>query len=100
MGKLPNMPRYVHIANEYRDPVNTLFPIDDSFSPVLHRVNAAIRSRAIHPNDPIPPPARILTQFSQPPEHLLRNAERHLKRLIEVADVKKGTQQFPPIHKA
>ncbi|CBF77271.1 hypothetical protein AN4552.2 [Aspergillus nidulans FGSC A4] len=76
-------------TDEDGDLVNTPFPIDDSFSPVLHRVNAAIRSRAIHPNDPIPPPARILTQFSQPPEHLLKNAERHLKRLIEVADVKK-----------
>ncbi|KAL2868659.1 ATP-dependent DNA helicase 2 subunit KU80 [Aspergillus lucknowensis] len=65
------------------------FPIEDSFSPVLHRINAAIRSRAIQPNDPIPPPAKILTQFSQPPEHLLETTQRHLEKLIEVADVKK-----------
>ncbi|KAL5003782.1 ATP-dependent DNA helicase II subunit 2 [Aspergillus recurvatus] len=76
-------------TDEDGDLVNAPFPIEDSFSPVLHRVNAAIRSRAIHPDDPIPPPAKILTQYSQPPEHLLKNAERHLKKLIEVADVKK-----------
>ncbi|KAL4980359.1 SPOC like C-terminal domain-containing protein [Aspergillus desertorum] len=68
---------------------DTPFPIEDSFSPILHRVSAAIRYRAIHPNGPIPPPAKILTQFSQPPEHLLKTAERHLKKLIETADVKK-----------
>ncbi|OJJ03536.1 hypothetical protein ASPVEDRAFT_737011 [Aspergillus versicolor CBS 583.65] len=75
--------------DEDGDLVDAHFPLEDSFSPILHRVNAAIRSRAIHPKDPIPPPAKILTQFSQPPEHVLRNAERHLKKLIEVADVKK-----------
>ncbi|KAL4906624.1 hypothetical protein BDW74DRAFT_150835 [Aspergillus multicolor] len=76
-------------TDEDGDLIDTPFPIEDSFSPVLHRVNAAIRARAIHPNDPIPPPAKILTQFSQPPEDLLQNAERHLKKLMEVADVKK-----------
>ncbi|KAL4781501.1 SPOC like C-terminal domain-containing protein [Aspergillus varians] len=76
-------------TDEDGDLVDTPFPIEDSFSPVLHRINAAIRSRAIHPNDPIPPPAKILTQFSQPPEHLLQNADRYLKKLIDVADVKK-----------
>ncbi|KAL2816787.1 SPOC like C-terminal domain-containing protein [Aspergillus cavernicola] len=75
--------------DEDGDLVDTPFPIEDSFSPVLHRVNAAIRSRAIHPNDPIPPPADILTQFSQQPKHLLDKADRHLKKLIDVADVKK-----------
>ncbi|KAL4923664.1 ATP-dependent DNA helicase 2 subunit KU80 [Aspergillus undulatus] len=76
-------------TDEDGDLVEAPFPIEDSFSPVLHRVNAAIRSRAINPKDPIPPPAKILTQFSQPSEHLLQNAEGPLKQLIEVADVKK-----------
>ncbi|KAL4808894.1 SPOC like C-terminal domain-containing protein [Aspergillus unguis] len=76
-------------TDEDGDLINATVPIEDSFSPVLHRINAAIRSRAIHPNKPIPPPAKILTQFSQPPEHLIQNAEPHLKKLIEVADVKK-----------
>lgn len=93
MGKPPS--KYLHDGNTSlttsRDLVDARFPIEDSFSPVLHRINAAIRSRAVHPNDPIPPPAKTLTQFSQPPEQVLQNAERHLKKLIEVADVKKGT---------
>ncbi|KAL4921015.1 SPOC like C-terminal domain-containing protein [Aspergillus aurantiobrunneus] len=76
-------------TDEDGDVIESPFPIEDSFSPVLHRINAAIRSRAIHPNDPIPPPAKTLIQFSQPPEHILQNAEPHLKKLIEVADVKK-----------
>ncbi|KAL4881131.1 ATP-dependent DNA helicase II subunit 2 [Aspergillus karnatakaensis] len=76
-------------TDEDGDVTETPFPIEDSFSPVLHRINAAIRSRAIHPKDPIPQPARILTQFSQPPEQLREKAEKHLKKLIEVADVKK-----------
>ncbi|RDW57523.1 ATP-dependent DNA helicase 2 subunit KU80 [Aspergillus mulundensis] len=76
-------------TDEDGDLIDTPFPIEDSFSPVLHRVNAAIRSRAIHPSDPIPPPAKILTQFSQQPDQLLQNADRHLKNLMEVADVKK-----------
>ncbi|KAI9371844.1 SPOC like C-terminal domain-containing protein [Aspergillus egyptiacus] len=75
--------------DEDGDLVETPFPIEDSFSPVLHRINAAIRSRAIHPNEPIPPPASILTQFSHPPNHLLEKADRHLKKLIQIADVKK-----------
>ncbi|KAL2810409.1 SPOC like C-terminal domain-containing protein [Aspergillus granulosus] len=75
--------------DEDGDLVEAPFPIEDSFSPVLHRINAAIRSRAINPNEPIPPPAAILTQFSQPPQHLLESAQQQLKKLIEVADVKK-----------
>ncbi|KAL2849511.1 SPOC like C-terminal domain-containing protein [Aspergillus pseudoustus] len=75
--------------DEDGDLVEAPFPIEDSFSPVVHRINAAIRSRAINPNEPIPPPAAILTQFSQPPQHLLESATQQLKKLIEVADVKK-----------
>ncbi|KAL4944789.1 hypothetical protein BDV06DRAFT_219972 [Aspergillus oleicola] len=76
-------------TDEDGDLVEAPFPIEDSFSPVLHRVNAAIRSRAINPNDTIPPPAKILTQFSQQPEHILQKAEQHLKKLIDAAGVKK-----------
>ncbi|KKK18842.1 hypothetical protein P175DRAFT_0451518 [Aspergillus ochraceoroseus IBT 24754] len=75
--------------DEGGDVLEAPFPLEDSFSPILHRVNAAIRGRAIHPNDPIPPPAKVLTQFSQPPEDLLENSKDYLQKLIEVADVKK-----------
>ncbi|RAL06125.1 ATP-dependent DNA helicase 2 subunit KU80 [Aspergillus ibericus CBS 121593] len=64
-------------------------PIDDSFSPVLHRIDAAVRHRAIHPRDPAPPPAPILTKFSHPPQELVKKSKKHLDKLIAVSDVKK-----------
>ncbi|OOF94618.1 hypothetical protein ASPCADRAFT_148392 [Aspergillus carbonarius ITEM 5010] len=64
-------------------------PIEDLFSPVLHRIDSAIRHRAIHPRDPIPPPAGILTKFSHPPEELVENSKKYLDKLIAVSDVKK-----------
>ncbi|KAL3474173.1 SPOC like C-terminal domain-containing protein [Aspergillus californicus] len=75
--------------DENGDLVDTQIPMEDSFSPVLHRVNAAIRARAINSNNPIQPPADILTKYSQPPSQLLDKADQHLKKVIEVADVKK-----------
>lgn len=57
---------------------------------MLHRIDSAIRFRATHPNDPLPPPAEILTRFSQPPEEAVQRAKKYLDRLTDVADVKKG----------
>lgn len=71
------------------DPTESL-PIDDSFSPVLHRIDSAIRHRAIHPNDPIPPPASVLTKFSHPPDDLVEKSKKYLDKLVAVSDVKKG----------
>lgn len=72
-----------------RNPIDTV-PIEDSFSPVLHRTSAAIRSRAIHPNEPIPPPSSTLLKFSLPAEDLVEKSKKYLDRLIAEADVKKG----------
>ena len=62
----------------------------DTFSPVLHRIDQAVRWRAVHPAEPIPPPYEILTRFSQAPEDLLVKAKRRLEKLITTAEVKKG----------
>ncbi|PLB45703.1 ATP-dependent DNA helicase II subunit 2 [Aspergillus steynii IBT 23096] len=70
------------------NPVETV-PIEDSFSPLLHRTAAAIRSRAIHPNEPIPPPSNVLLKFSQPAEDLVEKSRKYLDKLIAEADVKK-----------
>ncbi|EAU32303.1 conserved hypothetical protein [Aspergillus terreus NIH2624] len=75
-------------VDENSDPIEGL-PIEDSFSPVLHRINAAIRSRAIHPNEPIPPPSERLTKFSHPPDELVEKSKKYLEKLMEVAEVKK-----------
>lgn len=72
--------------------VETL-PIDESFSPVLHRIDSAIRYRAIHPNDPVPPPSERLTSFSRPPDEAVEKSQKYLEKLIAAADVKKGLPQ-------
>lgn len=65
-------------------------PISDSYSPVLHRIDQAVRWRAVHPNEPIPPVYDILTKYSKPPEQLVAKAKRQLEKLVVTADVKKG----------
>ncbi|RAK92465.1 ATP-dependent DNA helicase II subunit 2 [Aspergillus costaricaensis CBS 115574] len=87
------MDKYVKImeltdTDENGDPTESL-PIDDSFSPVLHRIDSAVRHRAIHPNDPIPPPAPVLTKFSHPPDDLVEKSKKYLDKLVAVSDVKK-----------
>ncbi|KAI9816454.1 MAG: ATP-dependent DNA helicase II subunit 2 [Pycnora praestabilis] len=69
--------------------------MDDTFSPVLHRINQAIRWRAVHPTEAIPPPYEILTRYSKPPADLATANQALLERLITAADVKK----VPPKHK-
>lgn len=53
-------------------------------------MNQVIRARAVHPDQPIEPPAEILLRFSKPPPKLLNKAKSEIQSLIEVADVKKG----------
>lgn len=62
----------------------------DTFSPVLHRIDQAIRWRAVHPTEPVPPPYDILTRYSHPPEDLLSLSKRQLEKLKVAANVKKG----------
>ncbi|KAI9839005.1 MAG: ATP-dependent DNA helicase II subunit 2, partial [Sclerophora amabilis] len=63
--------------------------MEDTFSPVLHRIDQAVRWRAIHPTEAIPPPYEILTKYSQPPPELVQNAKSQLESLKSTADVKK-----------
>ena len=65
-------------------------PITDTYSPVLHRIDQAVRWRAVHPNEPIPPVYDILTKYSKPPEQLVAKAKRQLEKLVVAADIKKG----------
>ncbi|TAQ85878.1 hypothetical protein B7494_g5778 [Chlorociboria aeruginascens] len=66
--------------------------IDDTYSPLLHRIDQAIRKRAAKPDDPIEPPADILLKWSNPPSELISKSTLQLEKLITVADVK----QVPP----
>jgi ATP-dependent DNA helicase 2 subunit 2 len=63
--------------------------MEETFSPILHRVNAALRYRAAHPTAPIQQAAEILTRYSQPPTELVQHSRASLADLIKSADVKK-----------
>ena len=61
----------------------------DVFSPILHRVDQAVRWRAVHPDEPVPPPYEILTRYMNPPEEATQRSKRSLEKLIVAAEVKK-----------
>lgn len=63
---------------------------EDSYSPLLHRIESAIRYRAVHPNDPVPEPSESLTRFAHPDSDLVEKSKQQLEDLISTADVKKG----------
>ncbi|KAJ5132310.1 hypothetical protein N7448_006468 [Penicillium atrosanguineum] len=64
-------------------------PIDEAFSPLLHRIDTAVRHRAVHPNGPILEPSERLAKFANPPEDLVKKSTQYLEKLISTADVKK-----------
>ncbi|KAL8946228.1 MAG: hypothetical protein Q9222_007348 [Ikaeria aurantiellina] len=64
-------------------------PLIDTFSPVLHRIDQAVRWKAVHPTEPVPPPYEILTRYSQPPEALVSQSKKYLEKVATIADVKK-----------
>lgn len=63
--------------------------LDETFSPMLHRLNQVIKHRAIHPDSEPPPPPDILLKYSQPPEDLMAGAKSALNKVIKAGDVKK-----------
>ena len=66
-------------------------PVEETFSPIIHRINQVIKHRAIHTDEPLPPPYDVLTKFSHPPKDLLEKSQAQLEKLIEACDVKKRT---------
>ena len=63
---------------------------EDTYSPLLHRVNHIIRWRATtNAYDKLPDPPQILTKYSAPPADLITQAEAQLNALIAAGDVKK-----------
>ncbi|KAI4787079.1 putative Ku family DNA helicase, partial [Aureobasidium sp. EXF-8845] len=63
--------------------------IEDTFSPALHRISQVIRSRAIWPDEKLPPVPEILVKYSNPPQDLINSAKASLKAIATAADVKK-----------
>jgi Ku70/Ku80 beta-barrel domain len=87
--------------------------VEETFTPIIHRINQAIRQRAIFANDPIVPPSEMyvvmfmatefacrrescvltlcsLTKWSQPPEDLALQSAHKLEKLVAAAGVQKG----------
>ncbi|KAG0647032.1 ATP-dependent DNA helicase II subunit [Hyphodiscus hymeniophilus] len=78
--------------NEYGKPTEYM-PIEDTYSPVLHRINQAVRRRATHPEETnVGDPADVLIKYSHPPQDLVEKAASALDALKQAADVK----QVPP----
>jgi ATP-dependent DNA helicase 2 subunit 2 len=64
-------------------------PMDDTFSPVLHTIKAAIKYRAVHPDAPVPDKPEAFLSYSRIPDHVANRSKDPLRRLIKAADVKK-----------
>ncbi|KAK4157963.1 SPOC like C-terminal domain-containing protein [Chaetomidium leptoderma] len=64
-------------------------PIDEMYNPTIHRMNQAIRARAVDPDAPIAPPAEILLRFSKPPENVIEQAKSEIDALVDAAEIKK-----------
>ncbi|KAJ4993687.1 Ku70/Ku80 N-terminal alpha/beta domain-containing protein [Stagonosporopsis vannaccii] len=64
---------------------------EDTYAPLVHRINHIIRWRATHPDPtlPIPDPPEVLTKYSAPPSGLVKRANSTLELLKAAADVKK-----------
>lgn len=63
---------------------------DDVYSPILHRINQAIRWKAVFPTEPIPPPYDFIAQSMHIPDAVQEKGHAPLKKLIAASDVKKG----------
>lgn len=72
-----------------RDPAE-FAPIDETFNPTIHRINHAVKARAVHPEKPVPEVPSILLRFAQPPTDLIEKVQSKVDALIETAEVKKG----------
>lgn len=65
-------------------------PIEDNYNPSIHRINLAVKWRAVHPEQPIPKPPAMLLRFISPPEDLIAKVQGKIDHLIQNAGVKKG----------
>ncbi|KAK0389105.1 hypothetical protein NLU13_2680 [Sarocladium strictum] len=63
--------------------------IDDTFNPAIHRINHAVKTRAIHPDGQVPSIPPLLLRFAAPPEDLIGKVQGRIDSLIQAAEVKK-----------
>lgn len=68
--------------------------LEDLYSPIIHRVNQAVRERAVDPEkkveDILQAAPEVLTKYSEPPKELVAEAKTQIEALTKIADVKPG----------
>ena len=64
-------------------------PLEESFSPLLHRIEGAKKYRAVYPTAALPPIDEVLLRYSRQPEEMQLGSKEALKRLMKAADVKR-----------
>ena len=60
------------------------------YNPMIHRLNDAVRRRALFPEQPMPEIPKTLLRFATPVDELLSRARYDIDALVEAAEVKKG----------
>ncbi|KEF52768.1 uncharacterized protein A1O9_11185 [Exophiala aquamarina CBS 119918] len=86
---LNSMSDFVDSLNMVDDDGDEEMAMDDTFSPVLHVIEGAIKYRAVHPDEGLPPKPVAFTAYSKQAEHLQERSKKALAELIKAADVKK-----------
>jgi ATP-dependent DNA helicase 2 subunit 2 len=76
------------VANLYSNPVEYA-QMENTFSPMLHRINQVIRYRAVHPDGEVPPPMDILVKYMNPPDELMERVMPYVEKVRETSDVKR-----------
>ncbi|KAJ4268713.1 ATP-dependent DNA helicase yku80 [Fusarium torreyae] len=74
--------------DENGDPAEYV-PIDETFNPTIHRINHAVKSRAVYPEKTVPDIPPTLLRFALPPQDLIEKVQNKVNTLVEAADVKK-----------
>lgn len=64
--------------------------LEDLYSPIIHRVNQAVRARAVAQDGKIAAVPEILKKYAEPPEMLIKQARTQIDTLKKVASLKKG----------
>ncbi|KIW91049.1 uncharacterized protein Z519_07943 [Cladophialophora bantiana CBS 173.52] len=93
-GLLQSMSDFVDSMSLIHGDDVEMLAIDDTFSPLLHTIEGAIKYRAVHSIDPghnneLPRRSEAFDSLQEQPLELREQSKVALQRLIEAADVKK-----------
>lgn len=64
--------------------------MDEYFSPMIHRIQQAIKQRAVHPESLVPELPDAIARLTRQPENLQEQSRDILQKLVQKADIKKG----------